>query len=164
MKDPQRDISSGRKFSYYIGLALVVIGFFVFGSVFVSAMTGFGGPSAFDTFGTQFSSIAVRGFLGIILMIAGSLLMRLGSHGAAGSGLLLDPQRTRKDLEPWGRAAGGLLSDAIDEAGLNVDRDRQGREIPFDEKLRRLDQLYKENLITEEEYQAKRTEILNQRW
>jgi hypothetical protein len=42
MKDPQRDISSGRKLSYDIGLALVVIGFFVFGSVFVSAMTGFG--------------------------------------------------------------------------------------------------------------------------
>jgi hypothetical protein len=28
MKDPQRDISSGRKTAYYAGLALVIIGLF----------------------------------------------------------------------------------------------------------------------------------------
>jgi hypothetical protein len=164
MKDPKRDISSSRKAVYYMGLGLMVIGFLVFGSVFFTVIAGFGGPSTFEQFGTQTTSIAGRGFIGILFIFIGSLLMRLGSRGAAGSGLILDPRRTRRDLEPWGRAAGGLLGDAMDEAGFDIDRDEEGRELPFDEKLRRLDQLRKENLITEDEYQTKRREILNQRW
>jgi hypothetical protein len=164
MNNPQRDISSGRKALYYLGLTLIIAGFLLFGSVFFTAIAGFGSALPFDSFAAQMFSTSARGFMGILLIIAGSAMMRVGSHGVAGSGLLLDPRRTRQDLEPWGRAAGGLLSDAMDEAGLNIDRERAGGELPFDEKLRRLDQLHKENLITDEEYQAKRSEVLNQRW
>jgi hypothetical protein len=164
MKDPQRDISSGRKTAYYAGLALVIIGFLVFGSVFVSAISGFSSPSSLGQFSNPFASIATRGFIGMALMIGGSFLMRLGSRGVAGSGLLIDPRRTRKDLEPWGRAAGGMLGDALDEAGINPEWERTDQELPFDEKLRRLDQLRKDQLITEEEYQAKRREMMNQSW
>jgi rRNA maturation endonuclease Nob1 len=31
---------------------------------------------------------------------------------------VLDPQRSRKDLEPWSRAAGGMTDDALDEIEL----------------------------------------------
>jgi hypothetical protein len=164
MSNPKRDISSGRKALYYAGLGLVVIGLLLFASVFVSAIVEFGRPASFFGAEQQGSSMMARAFGGIALVILGSVLMSVGSRGAAGSGLVLDPRRAREDLEPWGRAAGGLLGDALDEAGVNVDRDRQGRELTFDEKLRRLDQLRKENLITEDEYQAKRREILDQRW
>jgi hypothetical protein len=37
-------------------------------------------------------------------------------------------------------------------------------EVPFDERLRRLQQLKADGLITEDEFQAKRTEMLNERW
>ena len=36
--------------------------------------------------------------------------------------------------------------------------------LTFDDKLRKLEDLKKDNLITEEEYNAKRKEIMNQNW
>lgn len=36
--------------------------------------------------------------------------------------------------------------------------------LPFDERLRRLEQLRKEGLLTENEFQDKRSELLNQKW
>lgn len=36
--------------------------------------------------------------------------------------------------------------------------------LTFDDKLRKLEDLKKDNLITEEEYNAKRKEIMNQKW
>jgi cytochrome c-type biogenesis protein CcmH/NrfG len=40
----------------------------------------------------------------------------------------------------------------------------QREEMPFDERLRRLEQLRHDALISEEEYQHKRREILRQQW
>ena len=59
-----------------------------------------------------------RGIGGMALMIFGGFLMNLGRHGAAGSGVVLDPKKARKDLEPWNRAAGGMANDALDEIEL----------------------------------------------
>jgi hypothetical protein len=72
----------------------------------------------FDNFEGNARSSMARGFGGMALMFAGGILMNLGRHGAAGSGLLLDPRKSRKDLEPWSRAAGGMTSDALDEIEL----------------------------------------------
>jgi hypothetical protein len=37
-------------------------------------------------------------------------------------------------------------------------------ELPFDEKLRKLEQLKRDGLLSTEEYEAKRSEILNEKW
>jgi hypothetical protein len=42
----------------------------------------------------------------------------IGARGLAGSGVVLDPEKARGDLEPYTRMAGGMLKDALDETGL----------------------------------------------
>jgi multidrug resistance efflux pump len=84
--------------------------------------------------------------------------------------VVLDPERARDDLEPWARAGGGLVRDALDEADVNLGGKNASASpaaaaaLSFDEKLRRLDQLRKDGLLTEEEYQQKREEVLKQQW
>jgi hypothetical protein len=56
-----------------------------------------------------------RAISGIVLIGAGQAIARVGRSGMAGSGVLLDPQRSRRDLEPWNRAQGGMVADALDE-------------------------------------------------
>ncbi|MFN9787814.1 MAG: zinc ribbon domain-containing protein [Planctomycetia bacterium] len=112
-----REISEGRKTLYYVGMALIVIGFLVFGSVMLSGAQNFGN---FDDFEERTRSEGVRAIVGMALMIAGGLLTAIGRHGLAGSGLLLDPQRARQDLEPHSRMAGGMVKDALDEAGVDL--------------------------------------------
>jgi hypothetical protein len=112
---PNRDITPERKALYYTGMSLAGLGMLLFLSVFVTGCMNFGN---FENFEGRSRSSMARGFGGMALMIVGSFLMNLGRHGAAGSGLLLDPQKSRKDLEPWNRAAGGMTSDALDEIDL----------------------------------------------
>ena len=98
---------------------------------------------------------------GVVCITAGQGLMRLGRSGAAGSGLKLDPEQARRDLEPWNRMAGGMLRDTLDEAGINLNRSApDGGELPFDEQLRRLEALKRDNLLSEAEYNAARRRIL----
>jgi hypothetical protein len=108
-------ISPERKGAYYGGMALIAIGFLLFISNF------FLGPDvrdSFDEFGAGMKSMAARGVGGMLLMIAGGLLMRFGAQGAAGSGLLLDPEKAREDLKPWAKMSGGLTADAMGEVPL----------------------------------------------
>ena len=63
----------------------------------------------------SFNYTVLMGVLGMALVIAGSVMTRVGARGAAGSGLVLDPERARRDLEPWSRMAGGVVGDAVDE-------------------------------------------------
>lgn len=94
--------------------------------------------------------------------------MRLGRMGLAGSGMVLDPEGARRDVEPWARMAGGVVKDAIDEAGVRIDGTRGAGEgdeassssMPFDERLRRLEKLRAEGLVSESEYAAARKRIL----
>ena len=54
--------------------------------------------------------------------------------------------------------SGGMLKDTLDEAG--VDLSGQSKEIPFDERLRRLEALKRDGLVSEAEYAAVKTRIL----
>jgi hypothetical protein len=167
---PRRQLSEERRAAYYIGIAVMVIGILVFGSIFLTAASGMSGQFGMpiDT-----GSMVVRAMVGMGMMLGGRLLMNMGARGLAGSGVVLDPQKAREDLEPWSRMAGGVVSDALEETGLKPGNGpqtapqtppAQGAGLPFDEKLRRLDALRQEGLVTEEEYARKRAEILDGKW
>ncbi|HUR52843.1 MAG TPA: hypothetical protein VMZ71_01845 [Gemmataceae bacterium] len=56
-----------------------------------------------------------RALGGMGLIVLGGFLTRIGAVGLAGSGVVLDPQKARKDVEPWSRAVGGIMNDAVSE-------------------------------------------------
>lgn len=57
----------------------------------------------------------------MVLIIAGSLIMTIGAKGAAGSGLLLDPEKAREDLKPFSESKGKMINDMISNIDV-VDR------------------------------------------
>lgn len=154
---PQRDISIGRKILYYLGMMVTVIGMLLFFSTFVTFLLHFGD---FTDFNSRVTSEGLRAFGGIFCIVIGQSLRLVGLSGVAGSGLKLNPQEARRDLEPWSRMSGGILKDALDEAGIDVSG--QSKEMPFDEQLRRLDTLRQDGLLSEEEYASARSKILEQ--
>ena len=93
-------------------------------------------------------------------MVVGGIVSGIGRAGAAGSGLILDPEKAREDIEPWSRMTGGVVKDALNEAGLTLGGPKEGDSLPFDEQLRRVHKLRNDGIISEEEYQAKKKEIL----
>ncbi len=106
-------ISSTRKQLYYFGMALMVIGFILFMSSFFITFEpsfGFGPPPFF-----------VRAVIGMICIIIGSVLMSIGQRGTAGSGLILDPEKAREDLQPFSQAKGKMINDVIEN--VDVARD-----------------------------------------
>jgi len=110
-----RDISEGRKAAYYFGIVLTILGVLVFLSTFVTF------PSRSGTFGNFEDGAKALMFPavgGMALISIGRIFCHLGSRGLAGSGAVLDPKRAREDLEPYSRMAGGMLKDALDEAGI----------------------------------------------
>jgi len=109
MHGPQRQIPPHRRTIYYIGLAPTVLGALLFGSVFVSFALHFGDFTDFDARGR---SMALRAFGGMAFMIIGSILMAVGARGLAGTGLVLDPEQAREDVEPWSGMDGGVVHDA----------------------------------------------------
>jgi hypothetical protein len=115
-----RRISEGRKAVYYTGIVIGVVGFLTFGSVFVSAADMNPGDPGWNS---RSESMGLRAVLGMGLMIAGGIMAVIGSRGAAGSGLVLDPEKAREDLEPFSRQAGGMVKDALDEADIHLGRE-----------------------------------------
>lgn len=111
----RRQVSEGRKALHYAGVGLTVLGMLLFLSTFVTAALNFGD---FTDFEDRTRSSMLRAITGMAMMMVGGVLMGLGKGGAAGSGLVLDPERARRDLEPFSRQAGGMIKDAIDEAGF----------------------------------------------
>jgi len=154
-----KQISPERQGVYYFGMALVVVGSLSFASVFVSFALHFGDFSLGPEFGRSF---IIRAVLGVVLIGAGNALMGVGRMGAAGSGIVLDPERAREDVEPWARMAGGVVKDALDEAGIASGQHQHADALPFDEQLRRLHKLREEGILSEEEYEAKKKQILEQ--
>lgn len=171
--EPRRSVSSERKTLYYLGMALMVIGLVVFVSIFFS---GFAMMSQ-DPFSPGYNPGAVflRAPIGIGLILVGRLMMNSGARGLAGSGVVLDPEQAREDMEPWARMGGGMLRDALDEADVNLSgkgagtsgagtSGAGGEALTFDEKLRRLEDLRRDGLLTEAEYNQKRQEMLKKEW
>jgi len=121
-------------------MVLAVIGAITFGSVFVSGILNFGN---FDNFEARGKSMAARGFGGMVLIIAGLIVMSIGARGAAGSGLVLDPKKAREDLEPFTRMAGGMVKDALEEADIKLGKDTSEKVIMI--KCRKCEKLNEED-------------------
>ena len=60
--------------------------------------------------------------------------------------------------------AGGMAKDALSEADLHLGGAQGEPDLPFDEKLRRLEKLRADGLLTETEYAKKRAEMLGEKW
>lgn len=107
-----RQISDERKTAYYLGMILMIIGGLLFFSVFITGAMNFGN---FDNFGAQVRSSVFRAVGGMALMIIGAIVRGVGAQGLAGSGVVLDPDKARQDLEPYSRMVGGMVKDALEE-------------------------------------------------
>ncbi len=101
-------ISEERKTAYYIGMGMMILGFILFISVFFSAASYMNDP-----FISGREPNFMAPVVGMVLMIAGSFVMNIGAKGAAGSGLILDPEKAREDLKPFSEAKGGMINDTI---------------------------------------------------
>jgi hypothetical protein len=150
-------ISDERKVVYYLGLALMTIGGFLFASVFVTFATHFGDPEGLMSsqenaqpkileklgiehgriqwednsnslhirfgkstgFNSMAQSLMFRAFGGMGLVVLGAILRGVGAKGLAGSGVVLNPEKAREDLEPYSRMAGGMVEDALQETSLH---------------------------------------------
>lgn len=108
-------ISNNRKAAYYVGIAMIVIGIVLFLSVFVVT---FGMMSDKNDFSMNRMPPFKNAVIGMILMIAGSAISNIGAKGAAGSGLILDPDQAREDLKPFNEAKGKMINDLIGNIDL----------------------------------------------
>lgn len=119
-------ITKQRKVTYYIGIGMTVLGFILFISVFFSVAMFMNNP-----FGGSRQPSFMNSILGMVLMIAGSFVSRIGAHGAAGSGILLDPEKAREDLKPFNEAKGGMINDVISNIDIvdDLTKSRGEREI-----------------------------------
>jgi hypothetical protein len=100
-------ISNERKATYYTGIGMIVIGFILFISVFFYAAGSMNDP--FRSSPPPFANAVI----GMVLMIAGGIVTSIGARGAAGSGLVLDPEKAREDLKPFNEAKGEMINDVI---------------------------------------------------
>ena len=112
MEPPRRQIPPGRKAIYYVGMGLAALGAISFLSTFFTFAAHFGD---FSNFEENARSGMYRAFGGMALIFVGTVLMGIGRAGAAGSGVVLDPQKAREDLEPWNRMRGGMVNDTLSE-------------------------------------------------
>ncbi|MDF2609596.1 MAG: hypothetical protein K0R92_1070 [Lachnospiraceae bacterium] len=106
-------ISNSRKTLYYIGMIITIIGVILFLSVFFSFANISKSSMNFNYQGTTDPSFS-NAILGMVLIVIGSIMMNIGAKGAAGSGLILDPEKTREDLRPYNEAKGGMINDVIE--------------------------------------------------
>jgi hypothetical protein len=101
-------ITNQRKITYYIGMGMIIVGFLLFMSVFLS-VASFMDNTSFTSSGPSFKNAII----GMILMISGTFVSNIGAKGAAGSGLVLDPDKAREDLKPFNEAKGAMINDVI---------------------------------------------------
>lgn len=112
-----KQISDERKAAFYIGTGLMIIGVLMFVSVFVTGAMNFGN---FDNFEENAKSGMFRALGGMALMIVGGIVRGIGALGVAGSGVKLDPEQAKEELEPYSRMAGGMIKDVLNEANINL--------------------------------------------
>ena len=109
-------ISGERKTAYYVGMVLMILGGILFASTFVTFAT----PGDFSSFESNTKSAMFRAFGGMALMIVGGIIRKIGARGLAGSGVVLDPEKARRELEPYSRMAGGMVKDALESADVSL--------------------------------------------
>lgn len=114
-KEPVRNVSASRKRYYRLGQILLAVGLIV---LFYNIFTFTSNITDFRDFNGHFQRKMALTVAGIVLIIGGSFLMKLGRYGKAGSGLNLDPEQERRDKEPLNRSTGAQIKDMLDEAGL----------------------------------------------
>ena len=86
-----------------------------------SSSSFFSNPTAsMDRSSAMMQSIVFRAFGGFVLMIIGKSISNVGAKGLAGSGVILDPEQARQELEPHSRMAGGIIKDTLEEANINL--------------------------------------------
>lgn len=112
-----KEISDERKAAFYIGTGLIILGGISFASTFLTFALHFGD---FSNFESNAKSDIFRAVGGMALLIVGGIVRGLGARGLAGSGVVLDPEKAREELEPYARMAGGMAKDALDEAGISL--------------------------------------------
>src|SRR3990172_4245919 len=105
MSQPRRNVSPQRKATYYVGMIISGIGLMLFLSFFFTVAAGFANPA---NLAAGVGSAFARAVFGFVMIAAGQIITRIGSRGLAGSGMLLDPEKERDDLEPWNRMTGGM--------------------------------------------------------
>jgi len=108
-------ISGERKAAYYLGAGLMILGAVLFLSTFVTFATHFGD---FSNFESNAKSEMFRAFAGMALVVVGRMIRGIGARGLAGSGVILDPDKARQELEPYSRMVGGMAKDALEEADV----------------------------------------------
>lgn len=123
-----KQISEERKKLYNAGLVVMIVGgclfalpFIVGPIVIITGILGVEGISDGPGKMVVLLPIAFGGaFLGFGLIAAGGIMRSIAARGTAGSGLILDPEKAKDDLEPWARMGGGLVKDVLDEADVNL--------------------------------------------
>ncbi len=154
----RRQVPENRKTLYFVGMGLSALGILLFLSTFVTFLWHFGD---FTNFNARARSGGFRSFGGIVLIMLGGVLCGIAKRGVAGSGVVLDPERAREDMEPWSRMSGGMIGDALDEAGLDLRRLTDIADLPFDEKLRRLHALHEDGILSRDEYEQEKRDLLD---
>lgn len=131
---PVHSLSNQRKWLYQAGGVVQLIGLVLFLSFFLTFAMLFGqfGEDVPAKIGGSF----FRAVVGMICMITGGIIRSIGSRGIAGSGMILDPERAKRDLEPFARMSGGLADASFSE--MTTVRDTlnnlggRGAEVPFE--------------------------------
>lgn len=114
-----KQISGGRKFLYYLGGLLMLVGILSFAFTFV-AFLGLLDDQSFESSKATGKNAFSYAFGGMALLIVGAVIRGMGALGLAGSGVVLDPERAREEVEPFSRMAGGVVHDVLDEADINL--------------------------------------------
>jgi len=112
-----RHISGERKTAYYLGMGLMILGGILFASTFVTFAMRFGD---FSNFESNAKSDVFRAVGGMALLFVGVIIRGIGARGLAGSGVVLNPEKARQELEPYSRMAGGMVKDALEEANVSL--------------------------------------------
>lgn len=124
----RRQIPEERKQLYAIGQIVTGAGLLLFLSNFIILPLQAFRPS-FDPFQENpMVGMGIRAVGGMLLMIIGGGMKNVAARGVAGSGLVLDPERAREDLQPWAKAAGGLVKDALEEIPQASDQTADGEQ------------------------------------
>jgi hypothetical protein len=110
-----RQISDKRKTAFYLGTGFMILGGILFASTFLTFMIHFGD---FSNFESNAKSGMLRALGGMALLLIGGVIRGIGALGAAGSGVVLDPEKARQELEPYSRMAGGMVKDALTKPTL----------------------------------------------